>query len=149
MHLQCQWCKYESCAAIFFSDVTKSTQSKGLYKPFMDCIRNFAVLPHCIIHGRLTFPSVRHGWGKTECPISEGNGENACLIVVKQMDGSESAHKRFTAFGGGNNHGHYAWAQEYWTEPGIDYVAEAKMNGKSFLSIWKAESETLSVAVNA
>ncbi|TPX51652.1 hypothetical protein CcCBS67573_g10007 [Chytriomyces confervae] len=120
---------YESCAGIFFSDSSKSARSKGLYQPFMDAIRFFSGLTHAIQHGTIHATDTV-GWGKTVCPMCEGNGDNEYPLVLKQMDGFESARKRAVEFGGGHNHGHYSWARQFWFDPGEDYVAKASKNAK-------------------
>ncbi|KAJ3244417.1 hypothetical protein HDU77_009913 [Chytriomyces hyalinus] len=120
---------YESCAGIFFSDSTKSARSKKLYQPFMDAIRFFSGLAHSAQHGTIHATDTV-GWGKTVCPMCEGNGDDEYPLVLKQMDGFESARKRAVEFGGGHNHGHYSWARQFWFDPGEDYVAKASKNAK-------------------
>ncbi|KAI8828337.1 hypothetical protein BJ741DRAFT_653659 [Chytriomyces cf. hyalinus JEL632] len=119
---------YESCAAIFFSDASKSARNKGLYQPFMDAVRFFSGLSQAVQHGTVYAPDTV-GWGKTVCPMCEGNGDGKYPIVLKQMDGFESARKRAVAYGGGHNHGHYSWSRQFWCKPGEDYVAGASEKG--------------------
>ncbi|TPX78723.1 hypothetical protein CcCBS67573_g00104 [Chytriomyces confervae] len=120
---------YESCAGIFFSDSSKSARNKGLYQPFMDAVRFFSGLSQAVQHGTVHAPDTL-GWGKTVCPMCEGNGDGEYPLVLKQMDGFESARKRAVEYGGGHNHGHYSWAQQFWYKPGEDYVARASEKGR-------------------
>ncbi|KAI8840099.1 hypothetical protein BJ741DRAFT_597931 [Chytriomyces cf. hyalinus JEL632] len=120
---------YESCAGIFFSDSSKSARNKGLYQPFMDAVRFFSGLSQAVHHGSVHAPDTV-GWGKTLCPMCEGNGDGEYPVVLKQMDGFESARKRSVKYGGGHNHGHYSWARQFWCKPGEDYVARASEKGR-------------------
>ncbi|KAI8827876.1 hypothetical protein BJ741DRAFT_702515 [Chytriomyces cf. hyalinus JEL632] len=116
---------YESCTGIFFSDSLKSARNKGLYQPFMDAVHFFSGLSQAVQHGTVHAPDTL-SWGKTVCPMCEGNGDGEYPFVLKQMDGFESARKRAVEYGGGHNHGHYSWARQFWYEPGEDHVARAK-----------------------
>ncbi|TPX57359.1 hypothetical protein CcCBS67573_g09264 [Chytriomyces confervae] len=116
---------YESCTGIFFSDSSKSARNKGLYQPFMDAVRFFSGLSQAVQHGTIHAPDTV-GWGKTVCPMCEGNGDGEYPLVLKQMDGFESARKRAVEYGGGHNHGHYSWARQFWYKPGEDHVTRAR-----------------------
>ncbi|KAJ3241143.1 hypothetical protein HDU77_011048, partial [Chytriomyces hyalinus] len=120
---------YESCAGIFFSDSSKSARNKGLYQPFMDAVRFFSGLSQAVQHGTIHAPDTV-GWGKTVCPMCEGNGDGEYPLVLKQMDGFESARKRAVEYGGGHNHGHFSWARQFWYKPGEDHVTRASEKGR-------------------
>ncbi|ORY38153.1 hypothetical protein BCR33DRAFT_433336 [Rhizoclosmatium globosum] len=111
LKMRCKSVSYQSIAEIFLGTEHKDVRRLRLYEPFMDALRQFAIVHNFYHHGIVSEAiQARHGCGKTECPACIGTSRTKSPIAVT-MDGFESASKKSVAAGGGGNHGFYAMAK--------------------------------------
>ncbi|ORY45336.1 hypothetical protein BCR33DRAFT_765724 [Rhizoclosmatium globosum] len=118
---------FQVSAEAFFGTDHKDARDAGLYQPYMDAVRQLAVIKHHTHHGTVT-PELAEelGIGQTVCPACIG-GDEPSGPAAFTMDGFESANKKSTERGGGGSHGSFEFTSVYFKEPAVqDVVAEAK-----------------------
>ncbi|KAI9325398.1 hypothetical protein BDR26DRAFT_192418 [Obelidium mucronatum] len=122
---------FQASAEAFFGTELKDAKATGLYQPFMDAVRQLAVLWHHKHHGLFSPDIVKElGLGQTVCPACVG-GENADTPAIFNMDGFESANKKSKEHGGGGSHGHFGYTSVLFKTPTVkNVVEEAKSKGK-------------------
>ncbi|KAJ3297247.1 hypothetical protein HDU79_004371 [Rhizoclosmatium sp. JEL0117] len=110
LKMRCKSVSYQSIAEIFLGTEHKDVRRLRLYEPFMDALRQFAIVHNFYHHGIVSEAiQARHG------------------PIAVTMDGFESASKKSVAAGGGGNHGFYAMAKAWFFTPTVpDVVREGK-----------------------
>ncbi|ORY53443.1 hypothetical protein BCR33DRAFT_844770 [Rhizoclosmatium globosum] len=120
-------------AEAFFGTSLKDPKASGLYQPFMDAVRQLAIVKHHLHHGTFSPEIVTElGIGQSQCPACIG-GDDVQGPAAFTMDGFESASKKSVERGGGTSHGTHGFTDVYFKTPTVPDVvanrAASKVSG--------------------